>query len=308
MVKFHLAGAIPALVTPLTPAGDLDIETLDRIVDRAIRGGVDAVSPCGTTGEGWHLDEAARRRVVGRVVDDAAGRVPVVSWVPATTFSATLAEVQWAADAGVSAVLMAPPNDGSANEGADQADFFARVLDATPVPVVLYHIPRVSGVTVDLATIRAVVGHPRLAGLKDSSRDMEYLQQAVWAGASCPEFGVVTGSDTLLVAALICGAAGTIAASPGVFPAFSTGIIEAVRAGDLDRAWALQRQLVNVVTMCRQMTAPLGWKSALEHLGFGTARLVERPDTPSHTLTPDPDALAELAAVIDAMQDALDSP
>jgi dihydrodipicolinate synthase/N-acetylneuraminate lyase len=91
--------------------------------------------------------------------------------------------------------------------------------------------------------------------------------------ASGRDFALLTGTDTLLVASLAIGAAGSIAASANLVPEMGCGIVAAVEAGDLDRAQELQQRLYDVVLACRAGEPPAGWKAALELAGLCSARL-----------------------------------
>jgi len=275
MVNQMLRGVIPALVTPLAADGSVDTATLSRIVARAVDAGVDGLAPCGTTGEGWNLGVEARRQVLDTVVRQAAGAVPITCWVPAGTVDVTLDELSAVRQRGATMALIAPPASGGR-----QVSFFTELAARTPIPLVLYNIPGVSGYAVELETVRRLAGRSTVAGLKDSSRDFEYLQQVIWCADGADAFSVVTGADTLLVASMAAGAAGTIAASPGVLPHLSVSIRDAIREGDAERAWRAQRQLAEIVGVCRAHAFPAGWKAALQLLGFGVARVAPPRESP----------------------------
>src|SRR5690606_30776283 len=97
-------------------------------------------------------------------------------------------------------------------------------------------------------------------GIKDSSRDFEYLQAVLYAtGGSEAEFAVLTGSDSMLLASLQVGAVGTIAASANLVPQLGRAVYDAVAAGDLAAARSAQRRLYEVIMVCRTGTPPAGW-------------------------------------------------
>jgi 4-hydroxy-tetrahydrodipicolinate synthase len=111
---------------------------------------------------------------------------------------------------------------------------------------------------------------PGIIGIKDSSRDFEYLQTILYA-ATDADFAVLTGSDTMLLASLTVGAVGTIAGSVNLVPELGREIYDATLAGDLDRARSAQRQLHDVVMACRVGPPPAGWKAALAWAGVAAA-------------------------------------
>lgn len=262
-----IEGVYPALITPIGSDGRIDHTTLGELVERAADAGVDGFAPCGSTGEGWHLSPAARSAVLRTVVLHATDGAPVICWVPANTLESTLQEIEQAAAAGATAALLAPPVSGT-----EQAEFLTAVAGRSPLPLVLYNIPAVSGVEVEREAVMRLAEHPHVLGIKDSTRDMETLQRWIWSTADAADFSVLTGTDTLLVTSVLTGAAGTIAASPGVLPRLAVDIFHAVTGDELDRAWALQRELAGIVDHCRSHPFPAGWKAALHLLGYGTGR------------------------------------
>lgn len=261
-------GVVTALVTPFTSAGLLDEEGLDRVVDRALAGGVIGLSPCGSTGEGARLTIEQRLQVVRRVRARAAD-VAVLPGVPVTALPAAHEELAELGRIGVTAALVAPPSYYPCGDG-DLMRLFTELADASPVPLVLYNIPMFTGVPLPVDVVARLAAHPRIVGIKDSSRDMEYLQSVVLAvrdDEAPSQFTVYTGADTLLLASLLVGADGAVAASSNLVPELGVDVAAAVAEGDLEQARRSQRHLVQVVTACRQGAFPAGWKAALHLAG-----------------------------------------
>lgn len=262
-------GVMPALITPVGLDGAPDLDAVSRLVRHAVAGGVDGLSPCGSTGEGWRLDSKTRQRVVERVVADADG-LPVIAAVPVATRSATLAEIEAHAAAGVRAVLVAPP-PGLALPTAKIGEMYVSLADSSALPLVIYHVPSVTHAPITPALVGELCDNPAIVGVKDSSRDMETMQSLVASTAHQPGFTLLTGVDTMLVASLLTGAHGTIAACPGLFPSLAVTTIRALRAGRVDEALEQQQRLVEVVHACRALPFPSGWKAAAAVLGLARA-------------------------------------
>lgn len=264
------AGALVALATPTTLAGEPDLEAIERLVEHVVSGGVAGISPCGSTGEGARLTARQRRGVTAHVIDRARG-LPVIGGVPVSAVPDAEAELRGLHDLGARAALVAPPAYFPMTETEVEA-FYGRLADNSPVPLVLYNIPAFTRVPVPAQTVGRLASHPNVVGLKDSSRDLEYLQAAVGAvrNAAAEDFRIYTGTDTLLVASSLAGADGSIAASANLVPELGAQILELVST-DLPRAIELQRRLAGIVASCRRGTPPAGWKAALSLLGIGTA-------------------------------------
>lgn len=260
------AGVMVALATPLHADGTLDEPGLERLVKHVVAGGVDGISPAGSTGEGARLTRAQRLEVVTRVCGLAPAGMPVVAGVPVVDVATGGPELTELADAGATAVLVSV-RPGYPLPDDDVQRFYEQLAEAAPLPLVLYNIPIYTGVRIAPEVVGRLAAHPNIAGIKDSSRDMEYLQAVVFA-TSGADFRVFTGTDTLLVASMAAGADGTIAASLNLVPEMAAGVYRAMTSGDLADARREQRRLNAVVTACRRGHPPSGWKAALAIAGI----------------------------------------
>lgn len=264
-----LHGVHVALATPIGPDGDLDAAALDRLLSRVTEGGVSGICPTGSTGEGPRLTRAQRlemTRLVRKTVGPDRLLLPGAS---AMTVADAVAEIGDLADAGADGVLLAPPSYYPIPADGVVA-WYRAVSSVAALPIVLYNIPSMTKIMLPAAAVAELADLPGIIGIKDSSRDFEYLE-AVRYATTGSEFAVLTGSDTMLVASLLVGAVGTIAASANLVPTLSKGIYDATVAGDLDRARRVQERLYDVVMACRVGPPPSGWKAALAWAGVCAA-------------------------------------
>ena len=261
------AGASVALATPLDAEGQLDKTGLSHLVTHVLAGAVRAVCPVGSTGEGARLSAEQRLEVTAMVRELVPPEVPIVAGVPVSAVSAARAELVELARIGATAALVAAPSYFPAPDG-DVRRLYTALADTAPLPLVLYNIPQFTKVRIAPDVVGELAQHPRIVGIKDSSRDMEYLSEVLSAAQGTSDFRVLTGTDTLLVASLVAGADGTIAASANVCPGLGTAICAAVARGDLTEANCLQQRLSHIVQTCRRGVSPAGWKAALAILGI----------------------------------------
>lgn len=288
-------GVLVALVSPLDDAGELDLSGLERLLERVLNGGVLGISPTGSTGEGARLPRRLRHRIVDAVRTRIPDAMPIVAGLPVTAVDEAAQELRALADRGASAALVAPPSYYPSDAGAVER-LYTQLADASPIPLVLYNIPVFTKVRLDPGVVATLAGHPQIVGIKDSSRDIEYLQQLRYAvddsdTAAGADFRILTGSDTLLLASLLLGAHGTIAASANLVPELVVELYDAVGRADFVTARMLQRQLFQVGLACRRGAAPAGWKAALEIAGVCSARLAppagRLPETATRELAVD---------------------
>ena len=271
-----LDGVIVALLTPVTQEGRVDHGALRRLVERLVDRGVTGVSPLGSTGEGYSLGLEQRLAVVDTVAQSVPAGMPVVPGVFAHNHEQAVAEIAAYADRGGTAVLVAPPSYYPL-QAAEQERYFSRLADAAALPLVLYNIPVYTKVQIAPAVAAALAPHPRVAGLKDSGRDLGYaatLLDAVAAAGAAADFSVLTGTDSMLVSYMLAGARGTICANANVVPEVVLACYEAVRAGKLDDAPRLEARLRAVQAAFRTGSPPAAYKAALAAAGVGEPWLV----------------------------------
>ena len=264
-MSFGPSGAMVALLTPLDADGRLDEHGLERLVERVVAAGIDGISPNGSTGEGARLGRQRRIAVATRVRKLAPDGMPVVSGVPLTTLDEGRAELDDLAELGATAALVAPPSYYPLPDESVLRMYDALAGDA-PLPLLLYNIPIFTKVRLAPGVVARLATHPAIAGIKDSSRDMEYQQELIAATADA-EFAVLTGADSLLVASLAVGVAGSITAGANLVPELPVGIQRAFHAGDFRTATELQRRLARIVAACNAGEPPAGWKAALSVAG-----------------------------------------
>jgi 4-hydroxy-tetrahydrodipicolinate synthase len=260
----NLRGVMAALVTPLLADGAIDHAALSRLIRRACSAGINGLCPVGSTGEGPHLSPTQRLEVINRVLQEVGTTKPVIPGIACSDIDSARRQLDDYAKAGVLAAVVAPPFYFSLSRQAVE-DFYVRLADCSALPILLYHIPQFSKAALPLESVLTLSSHPRIVGIKDSSRDFDFYQAL--AGAALKEFSVLTGTDTMLLASLMAGGDGSIAASANVAPEWSVKLLQAVRASDWPVARELQLNILSLVTACRKGSFPSGWKAALEIAG-----------------------------------------
>ena len=268
-----LHGVHVALATPIDPTtGDLDPAGLERLLDRVTGGGIDAVCPTGSTGEGPRLTRAQRLTILKAVRERVGPDRVVLPGASSLNLPDAIAEVNDLAAAGASAVLLAPPSYYPLAP-AEVVAWYRTVAEHTGCPLVLYNIPVFTKISIAPAVVAELAALPGVIGIKDSSRDLEYLQLVLQASAGA-DFAVLTGSDTLLLASLVLGAHGMIAAGMNLVPDLGRTLYDAFAADDQRTAEATQRILSTIVQACRAGQPPSGWKAALSWAGVCSDAMV----------------------------------
>jgi len=263
----ELRGVVVAMASPLKEDGSADEAAVERLVEHVISGGVNGLLPLGSTGETASLDETARRGILARTVKAAQGRVPVICGVAQSNLSATRAEIDAAARIGANAALVAPPFYYPMDQAA-VLEFYRRVARHSDLPILLYNIPQFTKVVAEPATVATLAREGTIAGIKDSSRDFEYFEGVRIATRDLPKFRVFTGSDTMLLASLAVGGAGTICGAANVAPHWVVRIDHDFHRGDIEAARSAQDKLHGLVMALRAGIFPGAIKAALHIQGI----------------------------------------
>lgn len=265
----NLDGISVALVTPWREDGGVEVASLERLVRHVCDAGVAAVCPAGTTGEGPRLSRDQRVELVSRCAKLVPDNVGVVGGVTSGSLTETLAELGAQAAAGADAALVTPPSRMPLGPDGCRK-FYTEIADRAPLPLIIYHIPSLTGVHVPPEVVLELAAHPSIIGLKDSGADIQYHLRVAdgLADGGIEGFSLLTGTDAMLVASMQAGGTGAILASGNLVPEMSVGVHRAVRSGDLTRALELQRRLRAIVIACRRGSLPAGWKAALELAGW----------------------------------------
>ena len=262
-----LAGVLAPLTTPFDPeSGDVAPVPLRQQARDLLAAGLDGVVVAGSTGEAALLDEAEKVRAVEWLRDVVPEDRWLVAGTGAESTRAAMRLARDAAAAGADAVLVTPPSTyGSLLSPSAFADHFRRVADASPIPVIVYNMPKYTHVMLQESTLRALADHERVAGFKDSSGDLK-----VFAGfrAALPRAAALMGSGQLFYPALELGAAGGVLAVACFAPRACARLYAAYRAGDYSGAGALQERLTPLAREIVGALGPAGIKAAMDHAGI----------------------------------------
>lgn len=265
----NLQGVFAPVTTPFDPhTEEVDAAAMVTNIRHWLGAPLAGVVLFGSTGEGVLLDPLEKQRLLGAVRPVVPEGKLLLVGTGAESTRATIRMTQVAAREGADAVLVQPPAFYRPQMTPEALrDHFTAVADAAPVPVILYQVPpRFS--TVDLAPglVGALVHHPNIVGIKDSTGELKSLGALV--DACGPHGTVLVGSGAMLYGALETGARGGIVALALLAPNESAEICEAYAAGDLARAGRVQERIASVHQEIVGKLGVPGVKAALDMLGL----------------------------------------
>ena len=267
MTERQLAGVLAPITTPFdSTTGEVAPVHLRQNVSRLLGAGLDGVVVAGSTGESALLDPDEQRRMVGWVREVIPDQGWLLAGTGAESTRQAVALTRAAAAEGVDAVLVRPPGYfAAAVSPASLGDYFRAVADASPVPVLVYNIPKYTHLAVAAGLLQQLAAHPNVVGVKDSSGDARNL--AAYRDAA-PAWSVFVGSASLLYAALELGCDGGILAVACFAAAPCAELLAAFRAGDRERAGRLQQRLVPLDKEIVGKLGPGGVKAAMDAVGL----------------------------------------
>ncbi len=265
-------GIVPPLVTPLDSHGALDRPALLRLVARVLDAGLHGVFLLGTTGESPSLNSQLKREVLREGCAAVAGRVPVLAGVTSSSLEETIALSLVAADAGADVIVLTAPFYFAISQD-ELFNWCRRVIDISPLPVMLYNMPGNTKVPIEPRTLRRFVPERRVIGIKDSSGDFECLRQYLEiACADRPDWSVMTGPEEFTVETLQLGGAGGTAGGAMLWPEQWARVYELATAGAWGEARALGGRLSEQLSQVFNSVSgdgcvPKTIKAALSSLG-----------------------------------------
>ncbi len=266
MTPGELAGVFAPITTPFDVAsGDIAPQHLKDNIARHFADGLDGVVVAGSTGEAPLLDADEHRRAVAWTRETTPQGKWLIAGTGAESTRQAIALTRGAAAEGADAVLVRPPSYFPAVAARALANYYRAVADASPVPVLVYNIPKYTHVQLPAELLQELSTHPRVVGVKDSSGDLKNL--AAYREA-VPDWAVFVGSGSLLLDALELECDGGIVATACFAARLCADLLAAYRSGDRAAALALQDRIGPLDKAIVGKLGPAGVKAAMDAVGL----------------------------------------
>src|SRR6266849_6959694 len=260
-------GILLPVTTPFAADEEFDRRGFTENLKKWNTTGITGYVILGSTGERVHCDD----REYVQVIEAARRAVPkefaFIVGAGQQSIRGTIREIARAARAGAEAVLMITPHYYRAAISQDTlASHYTMVADASSIPIILYSMPDLTGIKIEPETAARLSAHENIIGIKDSSADVTNLAETVRLVPG--DFAVMIGNGTVFCEALQAGSRAGILAVGCVAPQLCVAIYDAVQAGEIDRASALQEALTPLARAVTKTYGIGGLKAALEMSGF----------------------------------------
>jgi 4-hydroxy-tetrahydrodipicolinate synthase len=257
-------GSFPALVTPFKN-GEVDWDTLGKLVEWHIGEGSHGLVPVGTTGESPTLSHEEHERVIEEVVRAASGRIPVIAGAGSNNTLEAIRFMRHAEKVGADAALVVTPYYNKPTQAGLIAHFTA-LHDCCELPIIIYNIPGRSVVDMTPETMGKLAQLPRIIGVKDATGDLSRVcAQRISCGK---DFLQISGEDATAHGFNAQGGVGVISVTANVAPKLVAQVQEATLAGDYATALALQDRLMPLHRAIFVEPGLVGVKYAMSRLGL----------------------------------------
>lgn len=276
-----MKGLGTALITPFCDNGSIDYSALAHLIEHQVAGGVDYLVILGTTSEAPTLSIEEQEQVIAFVVKQVAGRVPLVLGVGGNDTAALVARIQtlspilqqhFAAILSVTPYYNRPPQEGLYQH-------FCAVATASPIPILLYNVPKRTGVNLLPETTRRIYdAHPdKIMGIKEACNSVEQFTETVKIANG--NFAVISGDDDLAYEMMRAGGDGLISVASNAWPAAMRQLIH-------EQSALIQQQYAHLIHLLFVEGNPGGIKTVLSEMGLikNVLRLPLVPNTPNHQM------------------------
>jgi len=298
-MSINLNGLLLPVTTPFKADEAIDVAGFTANIRTWTEAGVDGFVLLGSTGERVNLDESEYAQVIEVARGSVSEALTFIVGAGQQSTRGTINEIKRAAQAGAEAVLVITTSFYKSAITQDAlVKHYRAIADASPVPVILYSMPDLTGIKIEPETAARLSEHPNIIGMKDSSNDVTKFSETV--NLAGKDFAMMIGNGTVFSGALRVGARAGILAVGCAAPDLCLEIYRAFQSGEIDRANALQEKLTPLARAVTKTYGIGGLKTAMQMTGYvgGAVRAPLR--------LPNEEACAEIKSLLHEAMDAIE--
>lgn len=261
-----LSGIFPPIPTPFVN-DELAVDKLEFNISKWNAAGLRGYVVMGSNGESVFLTRDEKLRLTEAVKKYASSDKLIITGTGSDSIKETIGLTNEVAGLGADYALVVTPSYYKSEMKHDSfVNYFIKVADAVKIPVILYNVPKFTGVDIQVETVAQLAGHPNIAGIKNSTENLRQLIEFV---SNTPDdFAVLAGAASVLYNGLTSGVVGGIVALANIAPSECIRIQELVEEGKLDEAFSLQQRMIPVNKAVTSQYGVAGLKAAMDMLGY----------------------------------------
>ncbi|HSW47940.1 MAG TPA: 4-hydroxy-tetrahydrodipicolinate synthase, partial [Candidatus Saccharimonadales bacterium] len=260
-----ITGAITALVTPFKQSGEIDVASLEKLVDWQIESGINGLVPCGSTGEAATQTIGDYKLVVETVIKKTAGRVPVIAGATSNDTSKAVELSIIAKNAGADVLLHATPYYNKPTLAGLVAHYkeIAKVVD---LPIIIYNVPGRTGLNLTSSmTLEIAKQVDQIVGIKEASGNIIQIMEVI-KGAST-DFSTLSGDDAMTLPVMAAGGMGIISVASNEIPSEMTDLVSSALSGNFEKARKVHFKWVDLMNVNFIESNPIPVKTAMSMMG-----------------------------------------
>lgn len=258
-------GACPAVITPFDTCGAVNYNAFDKLIDRQIEAGVDAICVCGTTGESSTLSIREHIKVIEHCSKRVNHKAKVIAGAGSNDTSAAVYLAQHAQDLGANALLMVTPYYNKATQSG-LIEHYEYIADRVELPIILYNVPSRTGVSFTAETYQKLSSNPKINGVKEASGNITLV--ALTRYLCGDDFYIWSGNDDQIVPMMSLGAKGVISVACNLVPELIVDISHACLCGHFETACKLQVEHMDLIQSLFLEVNPIPIKQAMNMLNL----------------------------------------
>ncbi len=267
MKKAPFTGSAVALITPFNESG-VDYKKLDELIEFHIANKTDAIVVCGTTGECSTMPDEEHLGVIKHTVETVKGRVPVIAGTGSNDSKHGIQLSKSAEEAGADGLLVVTPYYNKTTQKGLKK-YFEDIANAVNIPIILYHIPGRTGVTISLDTFKYLDKIPNIVAVKEATGDLAFAAKL----ARETELVLYSGNDDIIVPIMSLGGKGVISVLANILPEETHNICADFMDGNVEKSKDEFLKYLNLVNALFIEVNPIPIKTAMNVLGYGVGDL-----------------------------------
>ena len=270
MKKRVFTGCATALVTPFNDDCSVNYPRLRQLVDEQIKGGVDALVICGTTGESATLDNDEHIRVLEEAVLAADKRVPIIAGTGSNDTEYCIELSVEAEKMGADALLLVTPYYNKCTQKGLRLHY-EKVASKVDLPMILYSVKSRTGVNIAPETLYELSKTENIVAVKEASGD---ISQVAKISALCGDrLDIYSGNDDQIIPILSLGGIGVISVLSNVMPEYTHNIVADYLEGRQSEALSAQLGALDLIDALFSEVNPIPVKTAMRLMGFDAGPL-----------------------------------
>jgi 4-hydroxy-tetrahydrodipicolinate synthase len=261
-----MKGTGVALVTPFNEDFTIDFDSLAKLIEHCITGGLEYLVVLGTTGEGPTLSKEEKKKVFAFVAKQAAGRIPLVAGIGGNDTMEVIETMKSFDATGYTAILSVSPYYNKPNQEGIYLHYM-ELVKITPLPIIIYNVPGRTGMGISSATtLRLASASDKFIAIKEASGNPEIFMDIL---KDKPDrFSVISGDDNLTLPFMAVGMTGVISVIAQAYPGEYSEMVRLALAGNFAEASKLHFKLYDLMKAIFADGNPGGIKVLLQNLGI----------------------------------------